>query len=76
MSITDTKWVTQKMCTDVGDYELVVELQKKHWHCEQPRESWKWMISYHGSVVASGSVNSSDEAKILALANLPEQQKS
>lgn len=76
MSNTDEKkWVTQKLCTDVGDYELIVEQQKTHWNCEQKRESWKWAISYHGTLVASGSVNSLDEAKILAIANIPEQRK-
>lgn len=66
-------WVVQKMCTDVGEYELIVEKQKAHWECEQRLESWKWIVSYHGSIVANGSVNNPDEAKIRALANVPVQ---
>ncbi len=66
-----TEWQVQKICTDIGDYELSAEKQKTHWNCEQRRESWKWIISYHGSIVASGSVNSPDEAKVMAMANLP-----
>lgn len=73
MTLESTNWITQRMCTDVGDYECIVELQKTHWNCEQPRESWKWLVSYHGSVVSSGSVGDSDTAKGMALANIPDQ---
>lgn len=73
MMNTDTKWITQKMCTDVGDYELIVEQQKTHWQCKQTRESWKWLISYHGSVVSSGSVGDAETAQQVALANIPGQ---
>lgn len=73
MSITDSeiKWITQKECTDIGDYELIVEKQKSSWNCEQKRESWKWIVSYHGSIVSRGSVNSAEEARRSALANMP-----
>lgn len=64
-------WEEQKLCTDIGDYELIVEKQKRDWECEQKMESWKWMVVYHSSVVASGSVNSMEEAKIKAEANVP-----
>jgi hypothetical protein len=69
--IKDSNWATQKMCVDVGEYELSVELQKTHWNCEQKKESWKWTVSYHGSIVASGSVNSMDDARQKALSNMP-----
>lgn len=65
------EWQVQKICTDIEEYELSVEKQKRDWECDQTRESWKWVVSYHGSVVASGSVNSSDEAMVLAVANVP-----
>ncbi len=76
MSLTDIEaaehnWQIQKICTDVEDYELVVEKQKTDWECSQKRESWKWMVSYHGSVVSSGSVNCSNLAMEQAIANLP-----
>lgn len=64
-------WIAQKLCTDIGEYELVVEKQKKNWECSQEIESWKWMTVYHGSVIASGSVNDMEEAKIKAEANVP-----
>lgn len=64
-------WMIQKLCTDVQDYELTIEHEKNQWHCEQKRESWKWRIAYHGSIVASGSVNSLEEAKIQATAAVP-----
>ena len=64
-------WQTQKMCTDVGKYELIIEKQKTDWECDQKRESWKWIIVYHGSVIASGSVNSLEEAQKLAELNVP-----
>lgn len=70
---THQNWIVQKLCTDIENYELIVEKQKTHWECEQKRESWKWIVSYHGSVVASGSVNSSDEAMARAYANVPIQ---
>lgn len=64
-------WMVQKICTDVEDYELTIEHQKTSWTCEQSRESWKWRVAYHGSVVASGNVNDMEQAKALALANVP-----
>ncbi len=64
-------WVTQKQCTDIGDYELIVEKQKQDWECDQKRESWMWKVVYHGSVVSSGSVNDIEEAKLKAEANVP-----
>jgi Holliday junction resolvase-like predicted endonuclease len=71
----DVKWTIQKMCVDIGEYELIVEKEKSHWNCEQKRESWKWLISYHGSIVASGSQNSVETAQEFALANMPEEKK-
>jgi len=65
-------WAIQKLCTDVKDYELTVEHEKSSWHCEQKRESWRWRVSYHGSIVASGSVNNLDAAKEAAMANVPQ----
>ena len=70
-AIKNDNWQVQKMCADAGDYELVVEKQKTDWACSQKRESWKWIVSYHGSVVASGSVNDPEEAKDIAIANIP-----
>ncbi len=64
-------WHAQRLCTDVGNYELIVEKQKQHWQCEQKRDSWKWSVIYHGAIVASGSVNSEHEAKVKAEANVP-----
>lgn len=68
---TDQTWQVQKMCVDVEDYELVIEKQKTDWECEQKRESWKWSVSYHGSIVARGSVQDADEAMTQAYANVP-----
>lgn len=64
-------WEEQRLCTDIGEYELIVEKQKRDWECEQKMEPWKWMVVYHGSVVASGSVNDIEEAKIRAEENVP-----
>lgn len=67
-----TEWNTQKLCTDVGEYELLVEKQKIHAGCEQPNHSsWKWSVAYHGAQVASGSVNKMEDAQKAALANVP-----
>lgn len=66
-------WQTQRLCTDIGGYELVVEKQKQSWECSQKRESWKWLVNYHGAVVANGSVNSLEEAQQLAVSNVPGQ---
>lgn len=65
-------WQTQKICTDIGDYELIVEKQKTDWACKQSVESWKWSVALHGSIVSSGSVNSLKEAQYRAEANVPE----
>lgn len=66
------EWQAQKLCTDIGEYELIVEKQKQHWECEQKMESWKWSVVYHGTVVASGSVNDVEEAKTKAEKSVPE----
>lgn len=65
------KWHVQKMCIDIDDYELSIEKQKTDWECSQKRESWKWIVSYHGSVVSSGSVNTPEAAQEMAIANMP-----
>jgi hypothetical protein len=65
------EWQVQKMCTDVHEYELTIEKQKKSFHCEQPHGSWKWMVHYHGASVATGVTNDAEQAKQLALANVP-----
>lgn len=64
-------WEPQKLCTDIGEYELVVEKQKTHQQCEQKRDSWKWLVNYHGAVVASGISSKEEQAKELAIANTP-----
>lgn len=64
-------WQVDKICTDVNNYELSVERQKTSFHCTQKRESWKWFISLHGTIIASGSVNNFDEAKQRAIASVP-----
>jgi hypothetical protein len=69
--LSGQEWQVQKMCTDIQDYELTIEKQKTDWECDQKRESWKWIVSYHGSVVASGSVNNPKEAQEKAVANVP-----
>lgn len=68
-----TEWQVQKLCTDIQNYEVSIEKQKTHWECEQRRESWKWIVAFHGSVVATGSVNSVELAKEIALKNVPAQ---
>lgn len=65
-------WEPQKICTDVGDYELIAEKLKNSWKCEQTSESWKWSVIHHGMIVASGQVNDMEEAKIRAKANVPD----
>ena len=64
-------WQIQKACKDIKEYELVIEKQKKTYHCEQSRESWKWGVNYHGVLVASGLTNDVEAAKKLAESNVP-----
>lgn len=64
-------WETQKLCTDVNNYELVVEKQKSMAQCSQNRESWKWIVSFGGAIVSTGSVNNLQQAQELAIANVP-----
>lgn len=74
--LNDTDWQVQKMCTDIAEYELSIEKQKTDWECDQKTESWKWIVSYHGSIVASGTVNSVKEAQAKAIANVPMDKES
>ena len=70
--MSELDWKQQKLCSDVGDYQLIVEQQKRDWQCDQSTESWKWTVVYHGSVVSSGNVNDMEEAKQKAEANVPD----
>jgi hypothetical protein len=64
-------WETQKLCTDVNKYELVVERQKSIAQCSQKKESWKWIVSFGDAIVSTGSVNDLKQAQELAIANVP-----
>lgn len=74
--LNNSEWQVQKMCTDIAEYELIIEKQKTDWECDQKTESWKWIVSYHGSIVASGTVNSVEEAQAKAIANIPMDKES
>ncbi len=65
------EWEVQKICKDINDYELSLEKQKTDWECEQKRQSWKWIVSYHGTIVASGSSSTPEEASVRATENVP-----
>ncbi|MDF2368229.1 hypothetical protein [Sneathiella sp.] len=65
------QWEAQRLCTDAGDYELVVEKQKLDWDCDQPIDSWKWAVVFHGTIVASGTTNDMESAKRIAEASVP-----
>ena len=64
-------WMPQRLCTDIHDYELIVEKQKSSWNCEQKVESWRWNVAYRGAVVAQGQAKSMEDAQILAEKNVP-----
>jgi len=63
-------WEIQRICTDVGEYELLIEKLKQRWDCDQRLESWKWSIVRHGAVVDSGVVFDIEEAKKQALSKV------
>lgn len=65
-------WEAQKLCTDINNYELIVEKQKSLAQCSQEKESWKWVVSFGGAIVSTGSVNSLKRAQELAIANVPQ----
>lgn len=65
-------WQAQKLCTDIDNYELIVEKQKANWHCQQTVESWRWSVSYHGAVVAQGLAADEAQARIFAEKNVPQ----
>ncbi len=67
----EMEWEAQKLCTDAGDYELLVEKQKQDWECDQPMDAWKWAVVYHGTIVASGTTNDVIEAQRIAEASVP-----
>ncbi|MGB4108024.1 MAG: hypothetical protein WBK55_09570 [Alphaproteobacteria bacterium] len=67
----EMNWETQKLCTDINNYELVVEKQKTAAQCSQNKESWKWIVSFRGAIVSTGSVNKLEDAQQLAIANVP-----
>lgn len=65
-------WVAMKHCTDIGDYELIVEQQKTSWNCEQKVDAWKWRVDYHGAVIAQGMTDSCEKAQVYAVENVPQ----
>ena len=68
-------WHIQRLCTDVGDYELVVEKQKKTWECEQKAERWRWNVVFHGTILSSGFASGQEEAKGRALSSVPKDNE-
>lgn len=64
-------WMVQKLCTDIDNYELIIERQKASWHCEQKLETWRWNVSLHGAVIAQGTASDEDQAKKFAEKNVP-----
>jgi hypothetical protein len=67
-------WTVQKLCTDVNDYELIIEKQKASFHCEQKVDSWRWHVSYRGAVISQGTANDQEQARELAEKNVPQNQ--
>lgn len=64
-------WYIQKLCTNIGEYELVIEAQKKSWRCEHEHSRWRWSVIFHGTIVTSGYAADQEVAKKRARESLP-----
>lgn len=64
-------WQPEKLCSTVGDYDLLIERFKNGYHCEQASDSWKWRIIRSGIVISQGTAADIDAAQKLAESNIP-----
>ena len=65
------EWQPEKMCSTVGNYDLLIEKYKHGYKCEQLNSHWKWRVIYSGIVVAQGMAADLDTAQTSAELNVP-----
>lgn len=65
------EWQPEKMCSAIGDYDLLVERLKHDYHCQQENDSWKWRVIHSGVVLSQGVTGDLPTAQKMAESNLP-----
>ncbi len=64
-------WQPEKMCSTMGDYNLLVERFKHGYECNQGTDSWKWRVIHSGVVLSQGSSEDVATAQKMAESNVP-----
>lgn len=64
------EWTPEKLCTTVGDYDLMVERYKHGYHCNQ-HAGWKWRVIYSGVVLSQGTSEDAEAARKMAESKIP-----
>ena len=65
------EWKSEKLCSQLGEYDLLVERFKHGHHCEDQSESWKWRVIHSGVVLSQGTSPDQETAQKMAESNVP-----
>ena len=64
-------WKAEKMCSLIGDYDLLIERFKHGYHCEQRSGTWKWRVIHSGIILSQGTSDNIESAQKMAESNVP-----
>lgn len=65
------EWQPEKMCSTVGNYDLLIERLKHGYQCEQKNDSWKWRVIHSGVILSQGTTADIVSAQKMAESNVP-----
>ena len=64
-------WQAEKLCSTVGNYDLLIERFKHGYQCEQAKDTWKWRVIHSGVVLSQGISPDVETAQKMAESNVP-----
>lgn len=65
------EWTSEKLCTTVGDYDLMIERFKHGYQYSQSTNTWKWRVIYSGVVMSQGTAENAEAARKMAESKIP-----
>jgi hypothetical protein len=64
-------WQPEKLCSAVGEYDLLIERFKHGYQCEQSNDTWKWRVIHSGVILSQGTSADIATAQKMAESNVP-----
>lgn len=64
-------WQPEKLCSTVGDYDLLIERLKHGYQCQQTNDTWKWRVIHSGVILSQGTSADIETAQKMAESNVP-----